>query len=146
MHRPLPFGELLVLQTLFECDMTGTLSVDAADPILKRNAEEFSLGDSDLQFALNLLLGVLGKRDEVDEIIGKAAPQWPIEKIAPVDRNVLRLGIYELMFLNDVPPKVAINEAVEIGKAFGGENSGKFINGVMGTLYKKLAPEENSEN
>lgn len=136
----------LVLQTLFECDMTGALTVDAADLVLKRNADEFSLGDSDLQFARNLLLGVLGKRDEVDEIIGKAAPQWPIEKIAPVDRNVLRIGLFELLFgdRNTVPPKVALNEAIEIAKSFGGDASGKFVNGVLGAVYRDIGePQKN---
>ena len=77
---------------------------------------------------------------ELNKIIEKAAPQWPIEQIAVVDRNVLRLGLYELLFGNrdEVPPKVAINEAIELAKSFGGESSGKFVNGVLGTVYREI--------
>ena len=81
---------------------------------------------------------------EIDKIITDTAPEWPLDQITVVDRNILRLGIYELMFAKEVPPKVAINEAVELGKAFGGESSGKFVNGVLGTLYKNL-PESQKE-
>lgn len=76
--------------------------------------------------------------DEIDGIIVKTAPEWPLDQITVIDRNILRLGIYELMFAHEVPPKVAINEAVELGKAFGGESSGKFVNGVLGTLFKQM--------
>jgi N utilization substance protein B len=78
---------------------------------------------------------------EIDEIIVRTAPEWPLDQITVIDRNILRIGIFELKFAHEVPPKVAINEAVELGKAFGGESSGKFVNGVLGTLYKDL-PED----
>ena len=88
----------------------------------------------------NLLEGVLGKRRDLDNIITKAAPEWPIEKIAILDRNILRIGLFELLFSDreQVPPKVAINEAIELAKKFGGETSGKFINGVLGAVYKEM--------
>jgi N utilization substance protein B len=79
---------------------------------------------------------------DIDEVIVKTAPEWPLEQITIIDRNILRIGIYELNFAKEVPPKVAINEAVELGKAFGGESSGKFVNGVLGTLYKDLPASE----
>lgn len=134
----------IAMQSLFEWDFNN--KTEDLDTVLQKNVEQFGPGLEDADFAKNLANGVKDHWDEIDTVITDTAPEWPIDQITIVDRNVLRLGIYELMFLKDVPPKVAINEAVEIGKAFGGENSGKFINGVMGTLYKKLAPEENSEN
>jgi N utilization substance protein B len=130
----------VVLQTLFESDMQNTLSLENAKAILKRNLEEYSLGDTDRPFADALLAGVLGKREEVDAIIQKAAPQWPLDKIAPVDRNVLRIGLYELLFgdRDATPPKVALNEAIELGKSYGGDSSGKFVNGVLGAVYREI--------
>ena len=80
--------------------------------------------------------------EEIDKIIEKTAPEWPIDQITIVDRNILRIGIFELMYSKQVPPKVAINEAVELGKTFGGSSSGKFVNGVLGTLYREMHPEE----
>lgn len=129
----------IVLQTLFEWDFAHRGEVDA-EKALERNAEEFAPGTGDFSFMKNLLHGVLGKRSDLDLIIEKAAPDWPIEKIAPVDRNILRIGLYELLFADrkEVPAKVAINEAIELGKTFGGENSGKFVNGVLGAVYKEL--------
>lgn len=120
--------------------MTNAMTAAGAAPILKRNAAEFTLGASDIGFAEMLIRGVLDKREEIDQIITKAAPQWPLEKIAPIDRNVLRIGLYELLFgdRKAVPPKVALNEAIEIGKSFGGEQSGKFVNGVLGSVYREI--------
>lgn len=134
----------LVLQTLFESDMTNALALDSARAILKRNSKEFSLGASDLAFAESLLQGIIAKLEEIDDVIGKAAPQWPIAQIAPIDRNVLRIGLYELLFgdRQSVPPKVALNEAIELGKSFGGEQSGKFVNGVLGSVYRDIGEPE----
>ncbi len=108
--------------------------------ILERNAAEFAPSAGDLPFMQNLLQGTLERRSDLDLVIGKAAPEWPLERIAPVDRNVLRLGLYELLFADreKVPAKVAINEAIELAKSFGGENSGRFVNGVLGAVYKEL--------
>ena len=108
--------------------------------MLDHNIEEFGPGLDDSSFMGELFLGVVKKKTIIDEIIEKAAPDWPIEKISVVDRNILRLGLYELLFgdRTQVPPKVAINESIELAKSFGGENSSKFINGVLGGVYKEL--------
>jgi N utilization substance protein B len=108
--------------------------------VLHRNTEEFAPGMGDFSFIKNLADGVVKKQKDLDTIIVKAAPEWPIEKIAMVDRNVLRIGLYELIFgeRKEVPAKVAINEAIELAKSFGGETSGKFVNGVLGAVYKEM--------
>ena len=129
----------IVLQTLFECDIRDYERKISQD-ILIRNITEFGGGTMDTPFMVSLLENVLGKKTEVDKIIEKAAPDWPIDKISIVDRNVLRIGLTELIFADrtQVPAKVAINEAIELAKNFGGESSGKFVNGVMGAVYKEL--------
>ena len=129
----------LVLQTLFEWDTTHANEKDAT-AILARNVAEFGGDDIDQSFMESLLLGVLAKKEDIDLVIGKAAPEWPLERIAPVDRNILRLGLFELLFADraQVPAKVAINEAIELAKTFGGDSSGRFVNGVLGAVYKEL--------
>ena len=128
----------IVLQTLFEWDF----AVEKTEPkdMLDRNIEEFGPGLDDSSFMNELFLGVVKKKAIIDEIIEKAAPDWPIDKISIVDRNILRIGLYELLFgdRTQVPPKVSINEAIELAKSFGGENSSKFINGVLGGVYKEI--------
>ena len=111
-----------------------------ARTILARNVAEFGGNDVDQSFMDRLLLGVIAKRGDIDLVIEKAAPEWPLERIAPIDRNILRLGLYELLFSDrvQVPAKVAINEAIELAKTFGGDSSGRFINGVLGAIYKEL--------
>jgi len=101
---------------------------------------EFAPGAQCEHFMKSLLSGVISKQEDLDNIITKAAPEWPIEKISVMDRNILRLGLYELLFADrsQVPPKVAINEAIELAKKFGGETSGKFVNGVLGAVYKEM--------
>jgi N utilization substance protein B len=133
----------LVLQTLFECDADqeekrSTISVP--DDVLMRNIEEFAPGSTDVPFMKRLLHGVLEKRDDIDLVIQKAAPEWPLERIARIDRNILRIGLFELLFgdRTEVPPKVAINEAIELAKNYGGDASGRFVNGVLGSVYKEL--------
>lgn len=128
----------IVLQTLFEWDFNGMS--ESGHESLDRNIAEFGPGLDDNDFIESLFDMVLKKRVILDEIITKAAPDWPIEKISAVDRNVLRLGLAELIFSDrtQVPPKVAINEAIELAKTFGGENSGKFVNGVLGAVYKEM--------
>lgn len=137
----------LVLQTLFESDMTHALTYGAAGVILKRNAKEFQLGPADRAFAETLLKGILSKCEEIDAVLLQAAPQWPIAQIAPIDRNVLRIGLYELLFgdRSSVPPKVALNEAIEIAKSFGGEQSGKFVNGVLGSVYRDIGEPQKAD-
>ncbi len=135
----------IVLQTLFEWDFLPIekkkdSSSDEIKEALKRNLKEFAPGLEDDNFVFSLLEQILKKRVMIDEIIEKAAPDWPIDKISVVDRNILRVGLTELLFgdRKEVPPKVAINEAIELAKTFGGENSGKFINGVLGAVYKEI--------
>ncbi len=143
----------IVLQTLFELDFNNGLSSikeidDSIKAVLLRNSEEFAPGIGDVSFMEELLEKLLSKIEIVDGIIKKAAPEWPIEKISTVDRNVLRIGLYELMFgdSTEVPAKVAINEAIELAKTFGGDNSGKFVNGVLGAVYKEMGePGKNNK-
>ena len=128
------------MQSLYEWDFNDRVRPLAE--IAEFNVKQFAPGMDDPAFVFDLIKGVQEKISEIDGIITKTAPEWPIEQITVIDRNILRIGIFELIFAKQVPPKVAINEAVELGKAFGGESSGKFINGVLGTLYKQLPEEE----
>jgi len=129
----------IVLQTLFEWDFAGAKNFDFKKS-LSHNLKEFAPGLEEDTFVFSLVDTVLKKKTVIDEIIEKAAPDWPIDKISIVDRNVLRIGLTELLFgdRGQVPPKVAINEAIELAKTFGGENSGKFVNGVLGAVYKEI--------
>ena len=129
----------IAMQTLYEWDFGGT-NDKKIEKILERNIKEFAPGLEDDKFVRDLIRGVLENKKKIDEIISKTAPEWPLEQVSLVDRNVLRLGIYELLFgkREEVPPKVAINEAIELAKSFGGETSGKFVNGVLGTIYRAI--------
>jgi len=128
----------VALQTLYEQDFR----VECQDPsfslakTLARNIERYSDTIDDKSFIKRLVAGVSKNQAELDGIIGPVAPEWPIEQIARMDRIVLRIGTYELLHEPDIPPKVVINEAVELAKAFGGDNSSKFINGVLGTILR----------
>ena len=132
-------GRAIVLQTLFEIDSENSWK-DNPDEILMRNFAEFAGEEKFLAFVKTLLDLVLAKKPELDKIIEKAAPQWPLDRIAVIDRNILRIGLAELLFAepNGVPPKVAINEAIELAKKFGAEKSPKFVNGVLGAVYKEM--------
>jgi len=132
----------IVMQSLYEWDFYGTKE-GALELILERNLADFGPGLEDLKFSRELVKGVLEHKTEIDNIIEKAAPEWPIAQIPLIDRNILRIGLYELLYANkaEVPPKVAINEAIELAKTFSGKVSGKFVNGVLGTIYKQLNPE-----
>ncbi|MDD4988892.1 MAG: transcription antitermination factor NusB [Candidatus Pacebacteria bacterium] len=129
----------IVMQSMFEMDFRG-LPDSEASTVLERNAEEFAPGMGDFSFMKSLTQHILEKKKDIDAIIEKAAPDWPIDKISIVDRNILRIGLYELLFSDrgEVPAKVAINESIELAKTFGGETSGKFVNGVLGAVYKEL--------
>lgn len=132
----------LALQTLFELDIRQEFEAQEAyvDSILTRNKEEFGEGIKDVSFSKNILSSALSRRITIDDIITRAAPDWPLEKISTIDRNVLRLGLTELLFgdRSQVPPKVAIDEAIELAKTYGGETSGRFVNGVLGAIYKEM--------
>ncbi len=129
----------VVLQSLFEWDFRDRHDENMKE-IITRIAKEFAPGMGDFSFINELTTNILAKRSDLDKIIEKAAPDWPLDKISIIDRNVLRMGLYELLFADreEVPAKVAINEAIELAKSFGGENSGKFVNGVLGSVYKEL--------
>jgi len=129
----------IVLQSLYEWDFYGQKQA-ALKPIVERNLQDFGPGLEELGFVWSLVDGIVKHMPELDKVIEKAAPEWPIPQIPIVDRNVLRIGLYELLYSNkeEVPPKVAINEAIELAKSFSGETSGKFVNGVLGTVYKQI--------
>lgn len=130
----------LALQVLFELDSRSDNPLKSVDDIIERVSREFAPGIDDLSYVRELVDGATSHQAQIDIIVEKAAPDWPIDQIAVVDRNILRLGLYELIFSDrgDVPAKVAINEAIELAKTFGGESSGRFVNGVLGTVYKEL--------
>ena len=133
----------IAMQSLYEWDFYAKRP-ELLTSIVERNIEEFGPGLQDPAFIWQLVKGVIENIENIDRIIAQAAPEWPIEQITPIDRNVLRIGLYELLYANkeEVPPKVAINEAIELAKNFGGENSGKFINGVLGTVFKQMEQKE----
>lgn len=130
----------VILQSLYEWDFYKREHELTA--VLERNLLEFAPGIDEPEFAWKILKGVIEHLDEIDTIITKAAPEWPIDKISIVDRNILRIGLYELMYADpgEVPPKVAINEAIEMAKNYGGPSSSKFVNGVLGTVFRELHP------
>lgn len=131
----------IVMQSLYEWDFYGKKD-ESLELILERNIKDFGPGLEDLDFLKQLAQGVQKHLASLDKIIETAAPEWPIAQIPLIDRNILRIGLYELLYANkeEVPPKVAINEAIELAKSFSGRTSGKFVNGVLGTIYKQLDP------
>jgi transcription antitermination protein NusB len=134
-------GRIVALQSLYEYEFRLSANDESAsiDEILSRNLERYEDEIEDKDFVASLVNGVLDNQTALDDNIRPLAPEWPLEQIARIDRNVLRLGLYELLYrAEQVPPKVAINEAVELAKAFGSDNSSKFINGVLGTAYRTL--------
>ena len=135
-------GRSVVLQSLYEWDFYNR-AVDLT-AIIERNRAEFAEGIDEPEFIWRIAKGVIEHEKEINDIIAHAAPEWPIDQISIVDRNALRIGLYELLYADpeEVPHKVAINEAIEIAKNYGGPNSGKFINGVLGTVYKEMEKEQ----
>lgn len=129
----------IALQSLFEWDFYGQPE-GQLEKIVGKNFKEFGPGLENQDFVWQLVKGTIDHLAKLDKIITQAAPEWPIEQITMVDRNVLRIGLFELLFAKkeEVPPKVAINEAIELAKSFGGESSGRFVNGVLGTVYKEI--------
>lgn len=134
-------GRIIALQTLFELDFrraTGDKTFNLEE-VLQRNIGRYEATVDDKDFIIQLVHGVAEKEKELDTELQPIAPEWPIDQIARMDRVILRIGLYELKYSKDVPPKVVINEAVELAKAFGGENSSRFVNGVLGTAFRNLS-------
>lgn len=131
----------IAMQSLYEWDFNE--KEDDVVKVLQHNLKEFAPDFDDKGFAESIVNGVIENQKEIDQLITTYAPEWPLDQITVVDRNVLRIGIFELKFSPEIPPKVAINEAIELAKTFGGESSGKFVNGVLGTIFKKM--EEGGE-
>ncbi len=127
----------IALQSLYQWDFLEQ-PTDRIPEFVENNKQEFAPQFDDGGFIMELVEGVLNNQDEIDSLITQFAPDWPLETITTIDRNILRLGTYELKFSENVPSKVAINEAIELGKSFGGEASGRFINGVLGAIYKDM--------
>jgi len=129
------------MQSLYEWDFNN-LKKDGLAKIANKNLKEFAPEFEDNGFVDHIIKGVTNNLEKINDLITKYAPEWPLDQITIVDRNVLRIGIYELKFSKgEIPPKVAINEAIELAKTFGGESSGKFINGVLGTIYKDMVKD-----
>lgn len=134
-------GRIIALQTLYEFDFRRSAGDTSAelDDILARNLERYDDTVEDKEFVATLVHGTGSMFEQLDETIQPIAPEWPLDQIARIDKTILRLALYELLHMQElVPPKVAINEAVELAKAFGGDNSSKFVNGVLGTAYRTL--------
>ena len=134
----------IAMQILFLWDFNGKNNGEL-EKIFQSVTEYFVSDFNDEQFVKKIVNGVVKEQNEIDKLIIKYATEWPLAQITLVDRNVLRIGIFELMFAGDIPPKVAINEAIEIAKAYGGESSGKFVNGVLGAIYKNVIEPQKAE-
>lgn len=130
-------GRTIIMQSLYQWDFRGKDSTEM-QKALERNLAEFAPDFDDVAYVENASNGILMNLPQIDTLITKYAPQWPLEQITIVDRNVLRLGVYELKFDPGIPARVAINEAIELAKTFGGESSGKFINGVLGAIFRDM--------
>jgi len=132
---------IIALQSLYEYDFRNSLDIDELttdiDEVLNRNIDIYKDAVDEADFIKDLATGTIENQGKIDSMITPAAPEWPLDQIAKIDRAILRMSIYELLIKKDVPPKVAINEAVELAKEFGGENSSKFINGVLGTIFRQ---------
>lgn len=127
----------IAMQSLYQWDFNGKPSGRVSD-IIAANLQEFAPDFDDKGFVQELVENVTKNQPKIDAIITKYAPDWPIEQITNVDRNILRIGVQELKFEETIPSKVAINEAIELAKTFGGESSGRFVNGVLGAIYKDM--------
>jgi N utilization substance protein B len=136
-------GRIIVLQSLYEVVFRLACNDKAVDidEIVERNISRYRAAFDDREFIVELAKGVNKQAEELDKRIQPIAPDWPLEQIARIDHLILRMGAYELISRQDVPPKVVINEAVELAKGFGGDNSSKFINGVLGTLLREINPK-----
>lgn len=140
-------SRIAALQALFAADIREKLSFDLLKEVWERNIDSLAHGDEDKPFTEKILKGIAAKYAEIDAVIEKAAPQWPLHKIAAIDRNILRIGLYELLYGESlaVPPKVALNESIELAKTFGGDASSKFVNGVLGSVYREMGSPRKEE-
>ncbi len=129
----------IAMQTLFSWDFNGKREKDLGS-LIEHNFSQFAPKFNDHGFVKSIIKGVIDNEAEIDKYIIKYATEWPLDQITIVDRNILRIGVYELVFDKEIPAKVAINEAIEIAKTFGGESSGKFVNGVLGAIFKEATP------
>ncbi len=132
----------IAMQTLYEWDFRGQPTA-VLPAMMENNLQEFGSGlDDEKKYVIDTVDGVVKNQKAIDEIIGQFASHWPLEQITIVDRNILRIGVYELKFSQEIPDKVAINEAIEVAKTYGGPTSGKFINGVLGAIYNSMNKKE----
>lgn len=134
MSQSRHLSRITIMQTLYQWDFRPETNINE---ILQRNIQEFT-GQIDSQFAQKVVVGVKNSHQAIDKLIIAAAPDWPIEQVSRIDKVILEIAIFEMLFdtEEEIPPKVSINEAVELGKQFGSENTSKFVNGVLGTIYK----------
>ncbi len=138
----------VAVQCLYEWDFRKGIGEELdIKEIIAHNLKEFAPEVEDSSFVYELIEGAITHLETINKIIEKSAPEWPLDQITIIDRNILRLGIFELLFGNkeQVPPKVAINEAIELAKSFGGDSSGRFINGVLGTIYREMGEPRKNE-
>jgi len=136
------YARVIAMQVLYESDFNSNPGIEE---ILKRHLDNLDLSGENVDFVSELVGKTSAKKEEIDKLIVNVAPEWPIEQVATIDRNILRLAIYELTY-TETPPKVIINEAIELAKTFGSEASSKFINGVLGTVYKKSDKYKDDDN
>jgi N utilization substance protein B len=135
------FARIIALQVLYQLDFLNLFKEkeEKIEEIFNYHLKEFTPSSGEIvDFSKKLVKGVIEKIEEINDYLKKFAPAWPIERISLVDRNILRIGIYELLFLKETPPKVAINESIELAKSFGSESSGRFVNGVLGAIYEEI--------
>lgn len=135
----------IALQALYEWDF-NSLKPEDLETVAEGTIKKFGAGLEDKTFVYTIIAGISQNLDVINKLIEKSAPEWPLEQITLIDRNILRIGIFELKYSQDIPPKVAINEAIELAKKFGGESSGKFVNGVLGTIFKSMNGKKASED
>jgi len=132
-------SRILAMQSLYEWDFRNSMKdEEGIAEVLNYNREEFASELDDKGFVDEIVNGVKKNIEKINEVITKYAPEWPLEQITIIDRNILRMGIYEMQYTENIPAKVAINESIELAKNFGGESSGKFVNGVLGAIYKDM--------
>lgn len=132
----------IIMQALYQWDFRGQPTA-AMPAIIEQNLTEFGAGvESEKDYIVKTVNSVIENLPKIDKVIADYATNWPIEQITLIDRNILRIGVYELLLNDEIPAKVAINEAIEIAKTYGGQSSGKFINGILGAIYKDINKEK----